>query len=298
MHDDEVPIPDELARGLVDEQFPQWSGLPLRRLPPTGTDNQHFRLGEELLVRLPRIHWAADAPAREFRWLPRLAPLLPVDIPAPLALGEPGLGYPYQWSVVPFLRGENVQGDHLGGVENADWEALARDVGAFLVALRGIDAAGAPLKTGSERGGSLAACDQGVRETIVRAGDRVDGGAVLAAWEESLAAPSWDRAPAWLHGDIHEGNLLVHERRLSAVIDWGVFGAGDPAIELTSAWGFWPTHVIGLFREAMQLDDAAWLRGRGWAIVPAINGLIYYETSAPRLARLARMTIEQVCASV
>jgi len=297
MHDDEVVIGDELVARLVATQLPQWADLPLRRLPPVGTDNQLFRLGDDLLVRMPRIHWAADAPELEHRWLPALAPHLPLAVPAPVALGRPQDEYPYAWSVVPWLEGTTVTAAHLGDdVDNVDWEQLALDVAAFLVALRAIDATGAPLKTDGSRGGPLADCDAWVRDWTSRAGLRVDAAAVLAAWEESLAAPAWDGPPVWLHADVHEGNLLVRDGRVTAVIDWGGLGAGDPAVELNAAWGFLPPSVAGVYRSAMGLDDAAWLRGRGWALVPAISGMTYYETTNPRLAELSRRTVERVIA--
>lgn len=297
MHDDEIAISDGLARCLVDEQLPQWAGLPLRRLPPLGTDNQLFRLGNDLLVRMPRIHWAAEAPAREMEWLPRIAASLPFEIPEPIALGQPDHGYPYEWSVVPWLEGATITGTHLGDAsDNVDWLELAHDLGDFLRALRGIDAAGAPLKREGARGSDLADADAWVREWTHRAGERVDGALVIAAWEESLQAPVWDGPPTWLHCDIHEGNLLVRNRRLRAVIDWGGLGTGDPAIELNAAWGFLPPAVVPAYRSALGLDDAAWLRGRGWALQPSISGMVYYEKTAPRMAAQSRLTVEQVVA--
>jgi aminoglycoside phosphotransferase (APT) family kinase protein len=298
MHEDEVVITDATVRRLVDSQFPQWRDLPLRRLPPVGTDNQLFRLGDELLVRLPRIHWAADSPAREHAWLPRLAPHLPLPIPAPVALGEPDGEYPHAWSVVPWLAGDTVTGRHLGGPDNVDWESLVVDVADFLVALQGLDATGAPLKVDGARGAPLSDCDEWVREWTERAGERVDGAAVLAAWEESVAAPAWDGPPVWLHADIHEGNLLARGGRVSAVIDWGGLGAGDPAVELNAAWGFLPADLGRPFQEALGLDEAAWLRGRGWALAPSISGLVYYEDTSPRMARLGRATLDRILAEV
>lgn len=295
MHEDETAISDELVRRLIDTQLPRWSGLPLRRLPPVGTDNQLFRLGDELLVRMPRIHWAADAPALETRWLPHLASFLPAEIPAPVALGEPADDYPWSWSVVPWIEGATVTGRHLGHeTDNVDWHELASDVGEFLVALRRVDAAGAPLKTDGSRGADLTEADEWVREWTAKAGDRVDQTAVIAAWEESLAAEPWAGPPAWLHCDVHEGNLLVRDGRLAAVIDWGGLGAGDPAVELNAAWGFFPPEVVPAYREALGLDDDAWLRGRGWALQPSISGMVYYERTAPERSELGRRTVEMV----
>lgn len=297
MHDDELTVDDQLVRRLVDAQFPQWRDRRLRRLPPKGTDNQLYRLGDDLLLRLPRIDWAADSPAREHAWLPRLAPHLPLPVPEPVALGEPANEYPFQWLVVTWLDGVTVTGRHLGDAEdNVAWDGLATEVAEFLVTLRGIDATGAPLKTDGSRGAPLADCDAWVREWTERAGDRVDGAAVLASWEESLAAPAWSGPPCWLHADIHEGNLLTRGGRVTGVIDWGAMGAGDPAVELNTVWGFLPPEVAPDFREAMGLDNAAWLRGRGWALVPSISGLVYYERTAPRLARLAARTVARILA--
>jgi aminoglycoside phosphotransferase (APT) family kinase protein len=297
MHEGELTVDDHLVRRLVDRQFPQWRGLPLRRLPPLGTDNQLVRLGEELLVRLPRIDWAAQAPAREYAWLPWLAPQLPLPVPAPVALGRPDLDYPFEWTVVPWFEGEPVTARHLGGADdNVAWEPLAHELAAFLVRLRTIDASKAPVRPDGARGSSLGSCDEWVREWTTRAGERVNGAAVLDAWEESLSAPGPSGPPAWVHGDVHEGNVLVRAGRVSAVIDWGSLGAGDPAVELNAAWGFLPPQAAGTFRAAMGLDHAAWLRGRGWALVPAISGLVYYERTAPQFARRSLATLERILA--
>jgi aminoglycoside phosphotransferase (APT) family kinase protein len=297
MHADEIAVPDALVRRLVESQFPRWRSLPLRRLPPVGTDNQLFRLGDELVVRMPRIPGAAGSATLEMQWLPRIAGRLPLDVPAPVALGEPAEGYPFAWTVVPWLEGSTISGRHLGDAEdNVDWEELAVDVAEFLVALRAVDATGGPAKPPGARGSDLADVDDWVRTWTARAGDRVDGAGVLAAWEESLAAPVWDGDPAWVHCDVHEGNVLCRDGRVTAVIDWGGLGTGDPAIELNAAWGFLPPHAVGTYRDALGLDDAAWLRGRGAALAPSISGLVYYEHTAPRLAELGRRTVERVLA--
>jgi aminoglycoside phosphotransferase (APT) family kinase protein len=297
IHEDETPISDELVRRIVDTQLPQWAGLPLRRLPPVGTDNQLFRLGEDLLVRMPRIHWAADAPAREMEWLPGIAAGVPLEVPAPVALGEPDDGYPFDWCVVPWLEGTTLSGRHLGDdADNVDWQQVAADVGEFLLALRELDATGGPVKPDGTRGSDLATADEWVRTWTDRAGDRVDRAGVLAAWEESLAAPRWEGDPAWLHCDVHEGNLLQRDGRVAAVIDWGGLGVGDPAIELNAAWGFFPDDAVATYRDALGLDEAAWLRGRGWALQPAISGMVYYKRTAPERSELGRRTVERIVA--
>ena len=295
LHEDEVRVGDELVRRLVDEQLPHLAGLPLRRLPPVGTDNQLFRLGDELALRFPRIGWAAESPAREATWLPRLAPHLPLEVPAPVALGAPDHGYPWAWTVVPWLEGHAPRRERVGAdCDGVPWVGLAADLGAFLVALRSVDASGGPRKPPGQRGSDLSTADAWVREWTERAGDRVDRGAVLAAWEESLAAPVWDGPPVWVHCDVHPGNVLVRDGRLSAVIDWGGLGTGDPAIELNAAWTFLPPGAVATYRDALGLEGAAWLRGRGWALQPAISGLTYYEHTAPEMSASSLRTIERI----
>ena len=134
MHDDEVPVANSLVRGLIETQFPQWSGLAIRRIRSTGTDNVIYRLGDQMGVRLPRIHWAVSQVDKEWVWLRRLAPELPVPVPIPIAKGEPGLGCPYPWLVYPWIEGEDLQ--HANGL---DLHRTASDVAAFVVALQRAD---------------------------------------------------------------------------------------------------------------------------------------------------------------
>lgn len=291
MHENEVPVPNDLVRRLVDAQFPQWADLPLRRLPPLGTDHQLFRLGEKLLVRMPRIDWAADQAHSDWTWLRRLAPQLSLELPVPVGLGESGEGYPWAWTVVPWIEGENPTED------NVDPAEAARDLGDFARALRGIDPMGGPEKTGTQRGVPLANCDDWVRTWAARADDQLDQSAVLAAWEDALAAPLWDHPPTWLAGDIQPGNVIVRDRRVVAVIDFGALGLGDPAADLATSWAWFDAGAREIYREAVGLDEAAWRRGRGWALVPAVSGLVYYWDTAPEIVERSFRTIEAVLAS-
>lgn len=288
MHEDEVPVPDDLVRRLVDSQFPQWGGLPLRRLPPLGTDHQLFRLGDELLVRMPRIDWAADQAHSDWTWLKRLEPHLPLRLPVPVALGEPGEGYPWAWTVVPWIEGETPTAD------NFDEEQGAHDLGGFVRSLRGIDPMNGPVKSGTQRGVPLVACDDWVRTWADRAGDRIDRDAVLAAWDDALAAPPWDGDPVWIAGDIQPGNVIVRDRRAVAVIDFGALGLGDPAADLAPMWAWFGPRTRETYRDAVGLDEAAWRRGRGWALVPAVSGLVYYWDTAPHLVESSRRTLRAV----
>ena len=292
MHADEVVIDDETVRRLLAAQLPEWADLPVRRLPPVGTDNQLFRLGDDLLVRMPRIGWAADSAVTEHAWLPRLAPHLPLPIPAPVALGAPGEGYPHHWTVVPWIEGATPT------EETFDADEWAVSLGTFVRACRDVPGLDGPVKT-EGRGAPLASLDDWVREWTARADEsEVSRDAVLAVWSDALAAPAYDGEPRWFHGDLHDGNLLVRDGRLAAVIDWGAAGRGDPAIELNAMWGYLPAVSADLYRETVGLDEAAYRRARGFALAPAISGWTYYRDTAPEISQGALGTVRSLIASL
>ena len=292
MHADEITVDVGTVRRLLADQLPQWASLPLVRLPPAGTDNQLFRLGDDLLVRMPRVPGPAETVVFEHTWLPRLAEHLPLPVPAPVALGEPGHGYPWQWTVVPWIEGETPT------PETFDPEEWAVSLASFVRACRAIPGMDGPVKTHG-RGSPLAAHDDWVREWAPQADQAlVSYDAVMALWEDALAAPAYDGEPRWFHGDLHEGNLLVRDGRLAAVIDWGAAGRGDPAIELNAMWGYLPASVADLYRSELGLDEAAYRRARGFALAPSISALTYYRDTAPWIAEGSLDTLRRLLASM
>jgi aminoglycoside phosphotransferase (APT) family kinase protein len=198
MHADEVDTDAALVARLLADQFPQWGDLPIRPVVSYGTDHDIYRVGEHLAVRMPRIGWATAQAQLEARWLPRLAPHLPLAVPVQLAMGRPAFGYPFDWSVYEWLPGASL-GDGGAGL---DLHRAAVDLAGFIRALRGIDTAGADPRPAGARGGPLADKDTAVRAAIRALGDRIDGPAALRSWEESLAAPAYDGPGRWLHGDL------------------------------------------------------------------------------------------------
>ncbi|MFG2056347.1 aminoglycoside phosphotransferase family protein [Micromonospora sp. NPDC048930] len=290
MHTDEVHTDEELVRRLLAGQFPHWAELPLRLVPSYGTDHDVYRLGPDLAVRLPRIGWATKQAAREAEWLPRLAPHLPLALPVPLAIGHPAEDYPFDWSVYEWLPGENADGTL------ADLDRAAVDLAAFVAALRRVDTAGAYPRPGRARGGDLAEFDDGVRAAVRELGDRIDGAAALRAWQESLDAPAWDGPGVWVHGDLLPGNLLVVDGRLSAVIDFGGLNVGDPACDLQPAWNIFAGRSRDRFRAELAVDDASWLRGRGWSLLQAVIALPYYWDTNPGMVRQTSHALAQVLA--
>jgi aminoglycoside phosphotransferase (APT) family kinase protein len=290
MHAEEVETDATLVRSLLAGQFPQWAELPVERVVSYGTDHDIYRLGDRLAARLPRIGWATAQAAKEAEWLPRLAPYLPLAVPQPLAIGHPGEGYPFEWSVCTWLPGENANGT----IDDLDQAAV--DLAGFVTALRHIDTTGAPARLPHKRGGPLTEADDDVRRSIGELGDRIDGAAALASWEESLGAPAWDGSEVWVHGDLLPGNLLVVDGRLSAVIDFGGLNVGDPACDLQPAWNVFSGESRELFRSELDVDEASWLRGRGWALCQAVVALPYYWDTNPGMIRQALHALSQVLA--
>ena len=291
MRADELDTDAALVDRLLAAQFPRWAGLPIVRVESAGTDNAIYRLGDALAVRLPRIHWATGQPELEREWLPRLAPHLPLAVPVPLATGEPGEGYPWRWSVVPWLPGENAS------AVGVDPREAAADLARFVLALQRIDTRGAPA---AGRGVPLVKRDAPTRAAIEELRGLPELGldldAVTAAWETALRAPAWDGPPVWLHGDLQAGNLLAVEGRLSAVIDFGCLGVGDPACDSIFAWNFLSAETRDAYREALDVDDATWDRGRGWALSVGLIALPYYRVTNPVLADIGRHAIDEVLA--
>ena len=263
MHDDELEIDPGLVRRLVDDQFPAWSGLPLRRVEPSGTDNAIFRLGDELAVRLPRRDGPTERQSKELEWLPRLAPLLPVAIPVPVVQGGPGRGYPWFWEIHTWVDGATVP---VGGIDAIQ---AARDLAALVAALQRIDPQDAP----AGRGVPLAQLDASFGHWL----DRFDGDPRVAhAWKRALAAPPWGGPPVWHHGDLDARNWLVRDGRIGGVIDWGAMGVGDPACDVMVAWKLHSAAARDAFRVALPVDDATWERARGWVVWQAVAALAYY----------------------
>jgi aminoglycoside phosphotransferase (APT) family kinase protein len=291
MHADEVPIDAALVRGLIDSQFPQWAILPLAPVHSTGTDNAIYRLGDRMAVRLPRRPGASGQIEKEYRWLPTLAAALPLEVPVPLALGMPAENYPFPWSVCRWLDGDNAVVAPISDLEQA-----AKDLARFIGALWRIDTGGGPTPGAhnSGRGEPLAMRDVETQEAIANLEEIIDVRAAGAAWDLALRAPAWIGAPVWLHGDLLPSNLLTQAGRVSAVIDFGCLGVGDPACDLMAAWTLLSADARRTFRTALAVDDATWLRGSGWALSFGLIALPYYLHSNPVLAAIARHTIEEV----
>lgn len=290
MHVDEIDTDVSLVNQLVAAQFPQWANLPVSAVPSSGTDNALYRLGDDLVVRLPRIHWATDQIEKEMRWLPRLAPHLPLDLPVPLAKGRPGEGFPYNWGVYRWLNGENLTIEQI-----SDPSQTAIDLAQFILSLQQIDTTGGlPAAKHNGRGLPLATRDAATREGIMALREMIDADAATAVWETAVSTPEWNHPPVWFHGDMLPGNLLFVNGRLHAVIDFGGLAVGDPACDLMIAWGLFNGESRNVFRNALTVDKATWARGQGHALSQAVIFIPYYLNTNPIGVRSAFRAIDEV----
>lgn len=286
MHPNEFPIDVSLVRQLLIKQFPLWADLPLKPVLSTGTDNALYRLGNHLVVRLPRIGWAVENVDKEFEWLPKIASYLPISIPIPLTKGAPTENYPYPWSVYTWLDGSNPTVGHISNPT-----LLAHDLVQFLQAMHRIDLPNGPL---SNRGVPLERKDGETRRALKQLEGIIDIETATALWDRSLSISKWSKPPVWVHGDLSPGNLLIQKGRLSAVIDFGNVGVGDPACDLIIAWNLLPASMRYIFCREVGLDEATWQRGLGWALSNALIALPYYKDTNPVLAGSARHVLQQL----
>ncbi len=290
--DGQTDINTALVHQLIADQFPQWAHLPVSPVEADGHDNRTYRLGTEMAVRLPTHARYSAAVEKENHWLPVLAPLLPRPVPEPVGVGVSGPGYPLSWSVRRWLPGNTASRETV-----ADLVTFAADLAGFLRALRAINATGGPPagEHSFYRGAALEHYDEETRGCLANLKEYIDVGRLEATWDAALRA-RWAGPPVWFHGDVAVGNLLVQDNRLSAVIDFGVCGVGDPACDLVIAWTFLDGTARERFREAVDQDAWTWARARGWALWKALLGLADESATARSGPSHNRIVIDHVVA--
>ncbi|MER7894511.1 aminoglycoside phosphotransferase family protein [Micromonospora sp. NPDC094482] len=285
-----ITVDADQVRRLVADQFPQWVGLSVQPVANGGWDNWTFHLGSRMSVRLPSASEYALAVDKEHRWLPALAPRLPLPIPTPLAKGEPGAGYPYSWSVYPWLDGEPASADQI-----ADPVRFALDLAGFLAALQSVDTTGGP-RPGLHnwfRGGTLRTYEGRAQRALTALDGHVDVDLAREIWQSALDA-RWDGVESWFHGDVAEGNLLLNDGELAAIIDFGTCGVGDPACDLAIAWTLLTADGRQAFRKRLFVDEATWARGRGWALWKTLVSCSYTLGDADESAANALRVLGEI----
>lgn len=289
MHPDQVDVGVDVVRALLRAQHPRWADLPIRPLAAGGTVNAVFRLGDALSVRLPLTASGVDALVREARWLPRIAPVVPLPTPTVVATGEAGPGYPFPWAVHRWIEGWPLVEGALG-----DGREIARDLASFVLALRGAELGDGPP---AHRSSPLAQGDTQVRaalESLRDTDEGLDVDGLLAVWTRCGSAPAGPAPQCWIHSDLMPSNLLGADDHLNAVIDFGTVGLGDPAVDLIPAWNLLPAPARAEFRAGVRVDDDTWARGRGWALSMAAVQLPYYRTTNAVISNNARYVFDQV----
>lgn len=286
MHEGEVDIDTELVRELLNEQFAQWSDLPIVPVASSGTVNAVYRLGDKLCVRLPRTKRYAKSLESELRWLPVLAQRLPLAVPEAAAQGKPSTEFPFSWAIYRWLEGEtfNLQ-------SGVDESTAAEQLANFVTTFRRTDPSGAPK---ARRSMPLSMLDRATRAAIDSLDGIVNTHAVRSVWESCLQASEWHGRPMWTHGDLIPSNILVDRGRISAIIDFGSVGIGDPAIDVIPAWSVFSADARRSFRAAVDVDDATWVRGLGFALQQALLIIPYYAKTNPAFVAMAKLTVERI----
>lgn len=258
----ELVIDTDLVEKLIAHQFPQWAHLAVRPVEKSGWDNRTFRLGDELLVRLPSAVCYAPQVEKEQRWLPYLAPFLPVAIPVPVALGNPQENYPWHWSVYTWIQGTPMLQDSTDALCQ-----YAYEIAQFLKALHQIPTKGGPAAGAHNfyRGGDLLVYSAEFFDALAILKNELPAEEARFLWEAALKS-SWKKAPVWVHGDLAPANLLVNQGHITAVIDFGLCAVGDPACDLALAWTFFWGESREVFRSELLFDSETWMRGRAWVL--------------------------------
>lgn len=302
LHEDEIEISDDLVRSLLGTLGPAYDALPLHRFDLTGSTNALFRLGDDLVVRVPRQRGQSGTIEKEARWLPYVAPAMPVPVPEVVAVGEPGPGYPERWSVVRWLEGEVPVAPRPG---EAPRHGLARDLAAVVTALRDLPVLPeATIDPGLHwyRCDPLSDLDDDVQRLLAECrevpGLHVDLDACARLWSDALAVEQTPPEPRWLHADLLGENLLARDGRLAAVLDFGGLAVGDPTVDLVVAWDLLDLHARRTFRRLVDVDDATWLRGRAWAMAVSVMTFAYYWNSMPERCAARLALLDAVLADV
>lgn len=290
MHENELEIDEDLVRTLLQSQCPDWAHLPLKAVPSSGTEASLFRLGDNYVVRLPRLAGADANINKEYEWVPKIAQQLKTPLSLPLFKGHAHPTYPSSWVISQWNDGVNPPFEQ----EN-EYGLLAQDLGHFINKFQRLDLAHGPL---SRRGVPLNQLDQQTKRALDELQGEIDCHKVANLWDQLISIPLWPHDPVWIHGDLLPGNILIQDNRLKAVIDFSDVGIGDPACDLIIAWALLNPPSRKIFQTTLEnKDENTWQRGRGWALSIALIMLPYYKNTNPAFASLARRMIKHVVES-
>lgn len=283
-HEDEVEINLEIVRSLLLSQFPDLADGELAPIHPQGTDNKMYRLGESKVVRLPRIEGSVPSLQKEIEWLPLMAEKLSISVPVPTHVGVPSDDYPFPWVICDFFSGKSPSNN-----EELRQDLAANDLSNFINSMHKIDATNGP-KCG--RGMHINVRDNAVQKSIPLLGGDYDPKYLTSLWKKIVAANEWQNPPVWIHGDLHLGNILASDKRISAVVDFGLCGVGDPSCDYMAAWTLLTKESRATFRSQVKANDDCWLKAMGWAFSMGVLGYPYYKETNPDFANMAKGALD------
>jgi len=285
-------ITENLVQDLIAQQFPEYAHLSIRSVKSQGHDNRTFRLGAEMLVRLPSGKEYVRQIEKEHKWLPLLAAKLPLPIPESIAMGKPSNDYPFYWSIYRWLKGDSANTIELNDIT---LETIATQLAYFLQELHKFDADidSAPQLHNWWRAAHTSTYDKETRELINNLRNVIDARKASSLWQKAISS-KWEKRPVWVHGDVSSGNILLNRGTLCAVIDFGCMGIGDPACDLTIAWTFFKNNSRKVFKNAFSFDDKTWDRARGWALWKAMFTFVEIEDKASLEATKQLQIINEV----
>lgn len=287
MHEDELDVDETLVRKLLSSQHPEWARLSLTPIRSSGSDHALFRLGDDYVIRLPRVGWATQGINKEYEWVPKIAQNLTIPVSKPIFKGQPESYYPHFWIVHAWNDGHNPEFE-----QNDEYLELVKELAAFLNEFHDIKLIGGPA---SRRGVPLKNLSEETLTSLNQLDDEVDKNYFTELWNYLVCIPNWERAPVWVHGDFLPGNILVENNHLTAVIDFSDVGIGDPACDLVIAWSLLNKKSREVFKNYLKnIDENTWERGRGWALSIALIMLPYYMDTNPYYALLAKRMIKAV----
>ncbi|WP_107417554.1 aminoglycoside phosphotransferase family protein [Streptomyces europaeiscabiei] len=294
MHANQLTVSPETVRMLIEQQFPDWRSLPVRSIASQGTVNAIFRIGDRFTARFP-LESAEVEPTR--RWLEseaeaarELAGRTRFPTTEPVALGEPGAGYPLPWSVQTWLPGVVAADEDPG-----ESSAFARDLADLIGDLRAIDTHGRTF-SGTGRGGDLRSHDAWMETCFGHSEQLLDVSRLRPIWATLRDLPRGAAEDAMAHCDLIPGNVLVSAGRLTGILDVGGFGPADPSLDLVSAWHLLEAGPRQVLRDRLGSDDLEWERGKAWAFVQAMGLVWYYVKSNPAMSRTGRRSLERILA--
>lgn len=282
MHNNEIEVTDEIVRTLINEQFPAYKDLSIERVISTGTVNAIFRLGEEFCVRLPILNSANDSLHVEFKILPVISKKVSLNIPEVIEKGKPNSVFPHDWAIYKWIKGDTYNNSAADEIQVS--EALA----GFITELRSINVTSDLPRAGRK---PLVELDDITVNALNECEGDIDIDSAKTLWKKIHSVKPWDKKPVWIHSDLLKPNLLVFNGKLSAIIDFGSAGVGDPAFDIIPAWSSLSHKTRYLFKEALNVDDDTWLRAKLYALHQAALILPYYRKTNPVFSKLAKSTI-------